>query len=158
MPSKKAYISISLETHQQKRLLLSNLKELYQEFKVKNPTIGIGLSKFASLCPKLCVAIAASGTHLVCVCSIHQNATLLCSASALKVTYKDLINMIVYNSQNKHCMKHHCQECQGKNNLKNYLVEDMLGLKESDNEYSDTEINFSIRVGKDRANLITQSL
>ena len=34
----------------------------------------------------------------------------------------------------------------------------MLGLEESDNEYSDTEINFSKRVGKDRANLITQSL
>ena len=53
----------------------------------------------------------------VCVCSIHQNATLLCSASRLKVTYKDLINMIVYNSQNKHCMKHHYHECQGKDNL-----------------------------------------
>ena len=34
----------------------------------------------------------------------------------------------------------------------------MLGLEKSDNEYSDTEINFSIWVGKDRANLITQSL
>ena len=33
----------------------------------------------------------------------------------------------------------------------------MLGLEESDNEYSDTEINFSIWVGRDRANLITQS-
>ena len=31
-------------------------------------------------------------------------------------------------------------------------------LKESDNEYSDTEINFSIWMGKDRANLIMQSL
>ena len=45
-------VSISLETHKQKRLLLCNLKELYQEFKVKNPTIGIGFSKFASLRPK----------------------------------------------------------------------------------------------------------
>ena len=34
----------------------------------------------------------------------------------------------------------------------------MLGLEESDNEHSDTEINFPILVGKDRANLITQSL
>ena len=33
----------------------------------------------------------------------------------------------------------------------------MLGFEESDNEYSETEINFSIWVGKDRANLITQS-
>ena len=33
----------------------------------------------------------------------------------------------------------------------------LLGLEESNDEYSDTEINFSIWVGKDRANLITQS-
>ena len=117
MPGKNNNVSISLETHKQKSLLLCNFKELYQEFRVKNPTIGIGFSKFASLCPKWYVAIGASGTHSVCVCSIHQNAILLCSASGLKVTYKDLINMIVYNSQNKHCMKHCCHECQGKDNL-----------------------------------------
>ena len=52
MPGKKAYVSISLETHKQKCLLLSNLKELYQEFEAKNPTIEIAFSKFASLCPK----------------------------------------------------------------------------------------------------------
>ena len=64
----------------------------------------------------------------------------------------------MYNSQNKHCIKHHCHECQGKDNLKNYLVENMLELEKNDTEYSDTEINFSIWVGTDRANLITQSL
>ena len=52
MPGKNNNVSISLETQKQKRLLLCNLKELYQEFKVKNPTIGIGFSKFASLRPK----------------------------------------------------------------------------------------------------------
>ena len=38
------------------------------------------------------VALGASGTRSVCVCSIQQNAILLCSASGLKVTYKDVIN------------------------------------------------------------------
>ena len=52
MPGKNNNVSISLETHKQKRLLLCNLKELYQEFKVKNPTIGIRFSTFASLRPK----------------------------------------------------------------------------------------------------------
>ena len=42
MPGKKDYVSISSQTHKQKRLLLCNLEELYQEFKVKNPSIGIG--------------------------------------------------------------------------------------------------------------------
>ena len=63
-----------------------------------------------------------------------QNANLLCSAPGFKVTYKDPINMIVYKTQNKHCMKHHCHEFQGKDNLKNYLVENMLGFEESDIE------------------------
>ena len=52
MPGKNNNVSISLETHKQKSLLLCNFKELYQEFRVKNPTIGIGFSKFASLRPK----------------------------------------------------------------------------------------------------------
>ena len=60
MPGKNNYVSISLETHKQKRLFLCNHEELYQEFKFKNPTIGIGFSKFASLCSKWCVAIEAS--------------------------------------------------------------------------------------------------
>ena len=128
------------------------------QFKVKNPTIGIGFSKFASSRPKRCVATGASGIQSVCLCSIHQNAILLCSATELKVTYKDLINMIVCNSQNKDCMIHPCHECLGKDSLKNYLVENILGLEESDTEYWDTEINFSRWVGTDRANLITQSL
>ena len=37
-------------------------------------------------------------------------------------------------------------------------MENMLGLEESDIEYSDTDINLSMWVGTDRANLITQSL
>ena len=72
---------------------------IYQEFTVKNSTIGTAVSKFASLRPKWCVAIGTSGTHSVYVCSIYQNATLLCSASGLKITYKYLINMIVCDSK-----------------------------------------------------------
>ena len=52
MPGKNNNVSISLETHKQKHLLLCNFKELCQEFKVKNPIIGIGFSKFARLRPK----------------------------------------------------------------------------------------------------------
>ena len=55
MPGKNNNVNFSIETHKQKRLLLCNLKELYQEFKVKNPTIGIDFSKFASPRPKWCV-------------------------------------------------------------------------------------------------------
>ena len=66
--------------------------------------------------------------------------------------------MIVCNSQSKCWMIQCCHECLEKDNLKNCLVENMLGLEESDIEYSDTDINLSMWVGTDTANLITQSL
>jgi hypothetical protein len=53
--------------HIQKRLILSNLRELYQNFKEKHPVASIGLSKFAELRPKHCILAGASGTHSVCV-------------------------------------------------------------------------------------------
>ena len=63
--------------HVQKRLVLSNLREVYHEFKEKFPDLKIGFSKFAELRPKHCILAGASGTHAVCVCTIHQNAKLM---------------------------------------------------------------------------------
>ena len=63
--------------HIQKRLVLSNLKEVYQLFSEKYPIIRIGFSKFAELRPKESVFGGASGTHCVCVCTIHQNVKLM---------------------------------------------------------------------------------
>ncbi len=80
MPGKKDFISIKQgeeRVHKQKRLVLSNLKEVYQLFKDKFPTLSIGFSKFAELRPRHCVLAGASGTHSVCVCTIHQNVKLM---------------------------------------------------------------------------------
>ena len=63
-----------------KKLILSNLKELYVLYKENNPEIQISYSKFASLRPKKCILPGASGTHSVNVCSYHQNAILLVDA------------------------------------------------------------------------------
>jgi hypothetical protein len=68
MPSKKDYISIEVsgvKIHEQKRLLLCNLKELYPHFKNSHPGIKVGFLKFASLCPRNCIMAGASGTHSV---------------------------------------------------------------------------------------------
>lgn len=63
--------------HIQKRLILSNLKETYREFKDRFPCENVGFSKFAELRPKHCVLAGASGSHTVCVCTIHQNVKLM---------------------------------------------------------------------------------
>ena len=54
MPGKKDFISVRQEgkrIHVQKRLVLSNLKEVYQAFKDTFPSKKIGFSKFAELRP-----------------------------------------------------------------------------------------------------------
>ena len=52
MPGAKDYVSVGSNVHKQKRLLLCNLKELYQAYKEKFPDHKIGLSKFCQLRPK----------------------------------------------------------------------------------------------------------
>ena len=80
MPDRKDYDSVRQEgkrMHVQKRLVLNNLRELYKEFKGRFPNLKIGFSKFAELRPKQCVLAGSSGTHCVCVCTIHQNVKLM---------------------------------------------------------------------------------
>lgn len=80
MPGMKDYISVrnddGKQEHVQKRLIFSNLKELYQQYRENYPEDKIGFSKFASLRPKYCVLAGSSGTHTVCVCIMHKNIKL----------------------------------------------------------------------------------
>ena len=62
---------------EQKCLLLSTLKELYIAFKEQYSDVDIGFSTFAKMKPKCCLQAGSSGTHMVCVCPIHQNVKLL---------------------------------------------------------------------------------
>ena len=48
-------------------------KGIGSEFKERFPDRKIGFSKFAELRPKHCVLVGASGTHSVCVCTVHQD-------------------------------------------------------------------------------------
>ena len=77
MPGKSDCVSVKGVKHQ-KRLILSNMRELYQKFKEQNPDKKIGFSKFCSLRPKWCVYAGSSGTHNVCTCKQHKNAKLMC--------------------------------------------------------------------------------
>ena len=80
MPGKKDCISVRKtegRVNIQKRLVLSNLKELYCLFKDRHPGKKVGFSKCAELRPRHCVLAGASGTQSVCVCTIHQNVKLM---------------------------------------------------------------------------------
>ena len=91
MPGKKDCFSVGKNVYKQKRHILCNLKELYVPFKNTNPEMKIGFSKFCSLRPKYCFLAGASGTHSVCVCTIHQNVKLL--LQPIDATYKELLSL-----------------------------------------------------------------
>ena len=113
LPGSKDIISIGYKVHQQKRLILCNLKELFIESRNLHPNVKISFSKFCSLRPKWCVLLNSSGSHVGCVCAIHQNAKLL--AAACQLDSKEMVQIIVCDTSSKTCMVHRCLNCPGKN-------------------------------------------
>ncbi|XP_074096076.1 uncharacterized protein LOC141525460 [Cotesia typhae] len=136
MPGMKDFVSIRSDDgnriHVQKRLILSNLKELYQCFCEINPTGRIGFSKFASLRPKHCVLAGASGTHTICVCTIHQNVKLMMlGANIYSLTrntekpikhYSDYLSMIICENPSFQCYLGGCKNCPGVDELSEILL------------------------------------
>ncbi|XP_044579666.1 uncharacterized protein LOC123261861 [Cotesia glomerata] len=136
MPGMKDYLSIRNDDgkreHVQKRLILSNLKELYELFKERHPDCRVGFSKFASLRPQHCVLAGSSGTHTICVCSIHQNVKLMmlgCNLAALTeqlatplLTYSDCLKIIICQNPTSDCFFYNCDRCPGIQTLKDLLL------------------------------------
>ena len=124
-PGKKEFISVKIDgvkQHKQKRLLLINLKELHLEFK-EATDIKVGFSKFCELQPKWCIPVdSAFVVHSVCVCEYHQNAKLMVFAIAVVTDYKELIEMVVCNIENRNCMLHSCENSPSIDVLKNVLT------------------------------------
>lgn len=150
-PGKKDCVSVIVngqKTHKQKRLMLVNLNELFVLFKKENPDCKIGRSKFCQLRPKWCILAGASGTHNVCVCPYHQNVKLMIDGAKLAVDYKDLIDLIVCNSENYSCMVGKCEECPGK--------EVLTDVFSSSDEYElmPDEITYKKWIVADRADMI----
>lgn len=112
MPGKKDFISVvpvqgGKRVHQQKRLLLCNLREAFKEC---HPDLKIGFTKFSMLRPRECVLPGASGTHSVCVCVLHQNVKLMMLGAKLESLtdgqlkhYRDCIAAMMCNPPNIEC-------------------------------------------------------
>ena len=136
MPGKKDCFSITKEgikVKVQKRLVLANLKEIYAGFKDKYPDKKIGFSKFAMLRPKECVLAGASGTHQVCVCTIHNNVKLMITnARMASITSNEEVPLVHYshalakmmcNPSLPLCNLGSCPFCPGKKPLQEMLTE-----------------------------------
>ena len=164
MPGKEDYISVITDhgrVHKQKRLVLGNLKELYQAFKNEHPTLHIGFTKFAELRPKHCILAGASGTHAVCVCTIHQNVKLMLEGVKIQrlspsqdpqlTNYHCCIAQLVCNPALPRCYLRECYFCPGIHGLKECLV------KRLDENLID-EVTFKQWTAVDRSTLETVTL
>ena len=164
LPGKKDVVSAKVDGKRvliQKRLLLNDLKSLYALFKEKNPSLEVGFSTFAKLRPINCIYAGASGTHNVCVCTIHENCKLMLDAINIdRITatsdiqiknYKDCIQQLVCEKSTKKCYLGNCKRCPDPQNFKNYLLEILV-----DNLVEDVE--FSIWTGTDRCTLLTSKM
>lgn len=163
MPGRKDFVSVKQgdqRVHVQKRLVLNNLKEAYQLFKDKFPDEKIGFSTFAELRPKQCVLAGASGTHTVCVCTIHQNVKLMMlGAKVPQLTahrslplssYRHCLAQIICNPPQPGCYFGTCASCPGISKL----TDDLVTLMD-DNLIDD--IVFKQWVSVDRSTLETMS-
>ena len=136
LPGKKDYVSVKKEDgsreHQQKRLILCNLSELYSNFRQQNQGVKIGFSTFSQLRPRNCVLAGSSGTHTVCVCVHHENVHLMLDGSGIGkltlesnhpiATYHDAIKTIICEKPGPKCFLNECSLCSGTDSLQSHLL------------------------------------
>ena len=115
LPWKKDYVSIQLpdktKMKKQKQLLLSNISEIYKQFKRENHDKKIGFSTFAFSHPKWCIPVDAAGAHNVCVCPYHQNVKLMLLAMNSSHNYRQILEVWVCDVDNYDCMMGYCDDC-----------------------------------------------
>ncbi|XP_024947522.1 uncharacterized protein LOC112495382 [Cephus cinctus] len=130
LPGKSDFVSVKVSNervHMQKRLILTNLKELYQLFEEKYAEVKCSFSKFATLRPKYCVLAGVSGTHSVCVYAIHENVKSLIDGPNIKhltadvpipiKSYHDCLNRMICVQPTTDCYLGTCSTCPGATQL-----------------------------------------
>lgn len=161
MPGKNDCLTID-KVKVQKRLMMCTLKECYEGYKTVHQgdeSKKIGFSKFSLLRPKYCVQPGSSGTHTVCVCTIHQNVKLIIYGTKMETitngniaNYRDCVSSILCAEPTPSCYLLECESCPGLDNFKEYLKIAFL-----EHGCEDAELKFSQWVSTDRCNLETFS-
>lgn len=101
----------------QRRLVLMNLNEAFEQYKVGHPTKKLSFSKFAELRPKECIlAGQSSGIHVTCVCQQHQNVNLEFECvKRIRETNIDslstVMNKMLCDEKTEKCQLNECTAC-----------------------------------------------
>ena len=145
LPGPKPGHSLLMET-----VGLVNLREVDSEFKQRFPDIKVEFSKFAELRPKHCILDGSSGTHAVCMCTIHQNVKLMLTELGLAEfpTYHDCLSRVMCTPPLSECYLDECESCP---RIVPHRDELLTVLDESDTE----QVNYKQWVSTDRSTLET---
>ena len=133
----------------QKRLLYSSLKEIYLGYKEEFPDRNIGFSTFAALRPKHCKLLGSSGSHNICVCTIHENVSLMIHAVEKYFKYDDknyYLKKLLCDSSKRSCYLRECKSCPATQDLERSVLDNF-------EERDLTEIRFEQWVSTDRCDL-----
>lgn len=145
MPGRKDSVSMLVngaKQQVQKRLILLTEYEAFLLFKEKNPDVKLGFSKFAEARPKNIVLPGSAGTHVVCVCTYHQNPKLMISNSQIsskkefkkivgeivgdcyegEIKYQHLVAQILCSPPREECWLNTCKQCEDTSALETKLV------------------------------------
>ncbi|XP_037033164.1 uncharacterized protein LOC119072128 [Bradysia coprophila] len=149
MPGKNDCVSMTVNGKKQKvqkRMILSTLRQTYQEFKNRHETIKVSLSYFMKCRPKNCIFLGAPGTHFICVCTIHQNVKQMVYSGKLSkhtcgelMHYEHCVAKVTCNPPQQKCFMRTCKNCPKMLAFKKYLIN---ALKIGMNGESDKEVEF----------------
>lgn len=172
IPGQKKIVSVKTDENRclmQKRLLLLDLRGLYDKYKESHPEFSVSFSKFTQLRPKHCILAGRSGTNSVCVCTIHQNVKLMLDVIDIKQLTQNSENLIsdykgclqeitctnrgVNDGENRNanCFLDECEKCPGIASF-SQLLQQLLERKNFNN------VQFSTWIATDRVTLQTQIL
>ena len=109
-------------TQTEKKLILSNLKEAFEQFRSKNHQTMVGFSKCAEMRQQECVLASSSGTYSVCVCTLHNIVRLVMVGAKLshltecdevpRQHYRHCLSKRQCNPPSLDYLLHKCKLCQ----------------------------------------------
>ena len=129
LPGKKDCVTIRFpdktKIKKQKRLLLSNISEIYAQFKKENPDRKIGFSTFVLLRPKWCIPVGVAGTHNVFTYTYQQNVKLMLVAMNSS-SNRQITKLCVCDVEKYDCMMGHCDASQKRRTQTNLWKNDIF--------------------------------
>ena len=116
-PGRKDFVSVKTDKgreHRQKRVLICNLKEVYQMF-CEEKSLNVSFSKFCSLRPEEVVLTVQKGQE-VCQCEYHENIEMCVEGLSrvvvsLPKSAREAVEMTVCSMDNENCVDRKCTEC-----------------------------------------------